>query len=208
LLQGDLDVLPDWKAPHRPLLLIDVHVEPGGNRRPARAEVVGHPLLHLRGGAGLHRLAPPDDVGRHRHLATVDLDMPVAPHLPRLAAGGRHAEAEDHVVQPALEELEQVLAGDPLLALRAREVAAELRLQHPVDVLGLLLFPELDAVVGQLGPGQPALAGGVVPPLDRALLAEAARALEKELDPLAPALPADRLSISRPTIRSPTPAPS
>src|SRR4029453_17233133 len=188
LLQGDLDVLPDWKAPHRPLLLIDVHVEPGGNRRPARAEVVGPPLLHLRGGAELHRLAHPDDVGRHRYLAPVDLDMAVAHHLPRLAAGGRHAEAEDHVVESAFEELEQVLAGAALLALGALEVAAELRLQDAVDVLRLLLLPQLDAVVGQLGAGEAVLPGGIVPPLDRALLGEAARALEKELDPLAPAL--------------------
>src|SRR5215813_12362334 len=197
LLHRDLDVLPDGQPAHGAFLLVHVHLEPRRNLSPARAQIVGHPLLHLGRGADLHRLAHPHDVGGNGDLAAVDLDVSVADQLPRLAPRSGHAQAEYHVVQPPLEQLQQVLAGAAALALGHGEVTAELALQHTVDPLGLLLLAELDAVVRELRPGQPVLARGIVPPLDGALVAEAPRALEEQLDAFAPALPAGRCTISR-----------
>src|SRR5215468_3934140 len=197
LLHRDLDVLPDGQSAHGAFLLVDVHLEPGGNLSPARAKVVGHALLHLGGGTDLHDLPHPHDVGGDGDLAAVDLDVPMPDHLTRLSARGGHAQAEHHIVQPALEQLEQVLPRTPALALGDGEVAAELALQHTVDALGLLLLAELDAVVRELRPGQSVLARRIVPPLDGALVAEAPRALEEQLDAFTPALPAGCRTISR-----------
>src|SRR5207244_11564062 len=83
------------------------------------------------------------------------------------------------VVEPQLEELQKILSGHALLALGPLEVLAELALQHPVDTLGLLLLAELDPVRRGLAPVQAMLAGRIVPPLDRALVGEAAGALEE-----------------------------
>ena len=54
-------------------------------------------LLHLEGG----------DV----HVAPVDLDRLVVDELAALGPGGAEAHPVDHVVEPRLEQLEQVLAG-------------------------------------------------------------------------------------------------
>src|SRR3982750_2206373 len=64
----------------------------------------------------------------------------------RGGAGGGEAEAVDHVVQPPLELHQEVLAGDPLAAVGLDEIVAELRLEHSVDALDLLLLAELQAV--------------------------------------------------------------
>src|SRR6266542_785550 len=197
LLHRDLDVFPDRQPAHGAFFLVDVHLEPRRHRPAAGAEIVDDALLHLRGRPELYHLAHPDDVRRHRHLAAVDLDVPVADHLPGLAAGGRHAQAEDHVVQAPLEQLEQVLARHAALALRHGEVAPELSLQDAVDPLGLLLLAQLYAVVRRLRPGEPVLARRVVPTLDGAFLREAARPLQEQLDAFTPALPAGCGSISR-----------
>src|SRR5262249_19868269 len=121
---------------------------------------------------------------------------PVGDDLASLPARSGHPQPEHDVVETALQELQEVLAGDALLGFRPREVAAELGFEHPVDPFGLLLLAQLDAVRRRLAAAKPVLAGRIVAPLDRALLGEAARPLEKELDALAPTLPADRLVIS------------
>jgi hypothetical protein len=50
----------------------------------------------------------------------------------------------------ALEDAQEVLAGDPGLARRLRVVRAELLLQHAVVAAGLLLLTQLHAVLGLL----------------------------------------------------------
>src|SRR6266496_3751993 len=197
LLHRDLDVLPDRQPPHRSLLLVDVQLEPRWNRRAAGGQIVRDALLHLGSGPDLDDLAHPDDVGGNGHLAPADLDVAVSDHLAALASGGRHAQPEHHVVQSPLQQLQQVLAGDPFLGLGPGEVAPELRFEHAVDPLGFLLFPQLHAVGRGLAAAESVLPRRVIAALDGALLGEAARALEKELDPLAPALPAHRDVISR-----------
>src|SRR5262245_3728207 len=123
--------------------------------------------------------------------------MPVRHHLPPLAARGREAEPVHHVVEPELEQPQEVLAGDTLLGLGPLEVLAELALQHTVDTLGLLLFAELDAEGGRLAAVQPVLTRGIVAPLDGALVGEAARSLQEELLAFAAAQPALRVTIPR-----------
>src|SRR5262245_29478051 len=103
----------------------------------------------------------------------------------------------DDVVEAQLEQPQEVLAGHALLALRPLEVFAELRLQHAVDALGLLLLTQLNAVGRELAAVQTVLSGRIVPALDRALVGEAARALEKQLLTLASAQPALRVVVSR-----------
>src|SRR5438093_766336 len=196
LLHRDLDVLPDRQPAHRSLLLVDVQLEPRRNRRAAGGQIVRGALLHLGSGPELDDLAHLDDVGGNGHLAPADLDVAVRDHLAALAPGGRHAQPEHHIVQSPLQQLQQVLAGDPLLGLGPGEVAPELGLEHAVDPLGFLLFPQLHAVGCGLAPAESVLPRRVVAALDGALLGEAARALEKELDPLAPTLPAHRDVIS------------
>src|SRR6266508_1486030 len=202
LLHRDLDVLPDRQPAHRSPLLVGVQLEPRWNRRPASGQIVRDALLHLGAGPKLDPLAHLDDVGGNGNLAPADLDVTVGDHLPRLAPGGRHAQPEHHVVQAPLEEFQEILARHALLGLGPGEVASKLGLEHAIDPLGLLLFPQLHAVGRGLAAAEPVLAWRVVPALDGALLGEAARALEKELDPLAPALPAyrDVISCQRPTL--------
>src|SRR6266542_4440936 len=197
LLHRDLDVLPDGQPAYGAFLLVDVHLEPGRDLAPAGAQIVGDPLLHLGCGPELHHLAHLHDIRGDGDLPIIDLDMAVTHHLPRFPARGGHAQAEHDVVQAALQQLEQVLTRASALTLGHGEVAAELALEHTVDALGLLLLAQLDAVVGRLGPGQPVLARGIVPPLDGALVAEAPRALEEQLDAFTPALPARCGPISR-----------
>ena len=60
----------------------------------------------------------------------------------------REAEAVGDVVEAALEQLQQRLAGDAAGPLRLLEVAAELILEHAVDALHLLLLAQLHAVAG------------------------------------------------------------
>src|SRR5262249_44955289 len=59
-------------------------------------------------------------------------------------------QAMHHVVQRKLKEAQKAFAGHALLALGPLEILAELRLQHAVDPLGLLLLAQLDAVWRQL----------------------------------------------------------
>src|SRR5437773_6639526 len=123
--------------------------------------------------------------------------MAVRHHLAPLAARGREAEPMYDVVEPELEESQEVLAGDALLGLGPLEVLAELALQHAVDPLGLLLLAQLHAERGRLAAVQPVLTRGIVAPLDRALVGEAASALQEELHAFASAQPALRVAIPR-----------
>ena len=143
------------------------------------------------------KLAGADLERRDGDLGAVDPHVAVADELARLRARGGEAEAVDGVVEAHLEQHQEVLAGDPLAPVGLLEVAAELALEHAVDALDLLLLAELQAVA-QRAAGAPAavLAGRVAAALDRALLLEAAVALEEELHPLAPAQPADGTRVS------------
>src|SRR3954451_17843170 len=130
------------------------------------------------------------------HAAAVDRPVAVADELPRLAARRREAEADEHVVEAALEEGEQVLAGDAGLAGGPLVVVAELLLEHAVVAPRLLLLAQLHAVLGLLLPSAAVVARRVRAPLDAALVGQAALALEEQLLPLAAALLALRTGLS------------
>src|SRR5262249_29330307 len=142
------------------------------------------------------RVARPDQVRRHVDLATVHPEVPVPHQLPRLCARRREPDAVDRVVEPALEQLEQRLAGHALGAIRHREVAPELSLEDAVHAAQLLLLAQLDRVLGELRPRLAVLAGWIVAALDGALVRVAALALEEQLESLAAAQTADRSRVS------------
>ena len=76
-------------------------------------------------------------------------------------ARGREAHAVDGVVEAALEQLQQRLAGDAAAgALGLLEVAAELIFEHAVDALDLLLLAQLHAVADHLGLARAAVLAG------------------------------------------------
>src|SRR5262249_11268150 len=132
------------------------------------------------------------DVG----LAAVQIEVAVGDELARLRARVGEAEPVDDVVEPGLEDAEEVLAGLALAPLGLEEVAPELALGDAVDVAGLLFLAQLERVLGDLAPPGRLRAGRVGPPLDGALGREAAVALEEELDALAAAEPADGVVVS------------
>src|SRR3954465_1143902 len=98
------------------------------------------------------------------------------------------AQADKNVVEAALEEREQVLAGDALLAGGLGVVLAELLLEHPVVAARLLLLAQLDAVLGLLLAAAAVVARRVGAALDAALVGQAALALEEQLLALTAAL--------------------
>src|SRR3954447_14483969 len=123
--------------------------------------------------------------------------MTVQDELARLAPGGRETETHEHVVEPRLQQPQEVLAGDSGLAARLLVVVGELPLEHAVVAPRLLLLAQLQAVLGLLLAPAAVIAGRVRAPLDAALVREAALALEEELHALAAALLALGSSIAR-----------
>src|SRR4030095_7257808 len=78
----------------------------------------------------------------------VDGDRAVAHELARLRARRAEAHPIDDVVEPRLEELQQIRAGRALAPRGLAEIAAELPLEDPVRAAQLLLLAQLVAVVG------------------------------------------------------------
>src|SRR4051794_18230166 len=144
----------------------------------------------LRGGAGLDGddVAVTHLVAGDVHPAAVDRPMAVADQLARLAARGGEAQAHQDVVQARLQHLKEVLARDAGLTGGLLVVVAELLLEPPVVAASLLLLTQLHAVLGLLLAAAAVVARRVGPPLDAALVRQAALALEKELLPLTTAL--------------------
>src|SRR6185369_14550046 len=147
----------------------------------------------LRAVLDLDDVVGPAQERRDVDLGAVDPEVAVANQLARLRVVGREAEAVDDVVQAALQELQQVLAGDALHPDRLVVVAAELALGQAVDSLDLLLLAQLRAVVRDLATARlPVLAGRVGAALVAALVRVAAVPLEEQLHVFAPAEPANR----------------
>src|SRR6266536_4057962 len=101
-----------------------VGLQPG---RDLRGELGG--VADDRVGTGAHLdgddLAVADLIAGDVHPAAVDGPVAVADELARLAARRREAEAHEDIVEAALEQREQVLARDALLAGGAIVVAGE-----------------------------------------------------------------------------------
>src|SRR5919197_2328356 len=187
LLHGRRDLTALGLAQHLGGERVVVGLQPG---RHLGGELGGVADDRVGAGAGLHGddVAVADLVAGDVHPAAVDRPMAVADELARLAARGGEAEPDQHVVEEPLEQREQVLAGDALLARGLVVVAGELLLQHAVVALGLLLLAQLHAVLGLALAAAAVVAGRVGASLDAALVGQAALALEEELLPLAAAL--------------------
>src|SRR5204863_6314315 len=129
-----------------------------------------------------HRDEPTGLVGQGDHVTLAHLeagdgdalavhaDVAVPDELAGLGAAGTPAGAEGDVVEPGLEEPQQVLTGDALLAGGLLVEVGELLLHEAVDAAGLLLLAQLGEVLGALLAAGPAvIAGRVGPALDGAL---------------------------------------
>src|SRR3954469_1975522 len=164
-----------------------VRLQPGWN---LGGQLGGVADDRVRTGAGLDgdHVAVADLIAGDIHAPAVDGPVAVADELARLAPRGGEAEAHEDVVEAALEEREEVLARDALLAGGAVVVAGELLLEHAVVALGLLLLAQLDAVLGLLLAAAAVVAGRVGAAFHAALVGQAALALEEELLPFAAAL--------------------
>jgi hypothetical protein len=115
--------------------------------------------------------------------------------LPGLLPGGREAEAENDIVEPPLQVLQENLTRHALFAVRVVKGIPELALHHAVDAPYLLLLPQSNTVIRHLALPLTVLAGRVTPALDGALGAEASFPLEKKLLTFTAAKPANGTSI-------------
>ena len=76
--------------------------------------------------------------------------MPMTDHLTGLFARIREAKAEHHVINAALKQPQQILAGNALHRLCFLIISTELLLQHTVDELCFLLLLQLQPVLTDL----------------------------------------------------------
>src|SRR4051812_2536804 len=123
-----------------------------------------------------------DLVRRDVDLVPVDLEVAVNHELAGVAARAGEPGAVDHVVETALEQLEQVVTGLAGAPAGLGVVVQELLLEHAVGEAGLLLLLQLRAVLALLDAGAAVLAGRVGATLERCVAAnevdtEAARLL-------------------------------
>src|SRR4051794_40767249 len=128
--------------------------------------------------------------------------MPMSDELTRLLPRIGEAHAKDCVVQPRLQELEQVVACHTALADCLGIRLAELGLQYTVVAAHLLLLPQLHAIFRRTpGAALPMLPGRKVARRrlldDRALRPIATSTLEIKLEAFAAAKPADWSCITR-----------
>src|SRR5439155_14863798 len=85
------------------------------------------------------------------------------------------------VVEPRFEQPQQAFAGVARSLRGLRVIRAELLLEQAVVAARLLVLAQLQQVLRLLDPAAAVLARRIRPPLDRALLRQAALAFEEEL---------------------------
>src|ERR1051325_9468949 len=104
------------------------------------------------------------------------------------------------IVEAPFKQNQQGLAGDAFGARGFGESTAELIFQQTVHPLDLLLFAQLQAVLGELRPALAMLSRRIVTALDGALVGITALSFEKELEVFSPAQPAHGICISSQTL--------
>src|SRR5919197_2834934 len=172
-----------------------VGLQPGRHLRGQLGRVADE-LDGARPGLDRDDVAVADLVAGDVDAAAVDGPVAVADQLAGLATRRGEAEADEDVVEAALEQRQQVLAGDARLRRRLLVVAAELLLQNAVVAAGLLLLAELHAVLALLLAATTVVARRVRAALDATLVGEAALPLQEELLSLTTALLALRGGVS------------
>src|SRR5207244_1364276 len=115
------------------------------------------------------------------------LDVTVTHQLARLVAAERESCTEHHVVEPRLEQAQQVLTRDALHARGFLVIVAELTLENAVDAARALLLTKLHAIalLFRWARGTTVLARRERTLLDGALRRLALGALEEQFDALA-----------------------
>jgi len=188
---------PDRKRVHQDAHLVRDYLDPGRRLTFAYLRPCHHKGRHLDGlGRHLDDVALPDPVGRDVHFLAVDEEVAVSHQLAGHVPALRETGPVDHVVEPGLQDLEQVLAGPATLAGGLLVVAMELALEDSVDPAGLLLLPDLEQVLALLRAVPAVLTRWVRPDLDGALGRIALGPLQEELHLLAAAELAVRARVS------------
>src|SRR3954454_6978529 len=202
LLHRRVDLRPLGVAQHLRRKSVVIRLQPrrNGGRQFGR---VADRLGRARPSLDRDHVVGANLVRGHVHAPPVDGPVSVQDQLARLPPRSREAEPHEHVVEPALQQAQQVLTRHARLAARLRVVVAELLLQHAVVAAGLLLLPQLKPVLGLLRAAAAVLTRRVRAPLDAALVGEAALALQEELHALAAALLALGSAISRHRLHPP-----
>src|SRR2546422_4542175 len=126
----------------------------------------------------------------------VDGDVSVGDELPGVSPRGGKADPVDDVVQPRLQQPEQVEAGDAGHLRGPVEVEPELALEQEVDPARALLGAQLDPVVGHLAAADLGVHAGRHRATVEGAFREALLPLEEELDALAATMPADRAFVA------------
>src|SRR5262245_46888345 len=192
LLDQRVDLLADRELVHEDAHAVRADAQPRRDRA-----VAGGGAGHLVRKQVARLLADLDDVvlahavRRDVDLAAVHHDVAVAHLLAGRVTRLGETSAVDHVVEPALEDLEQVLTGLAGLAVGFLVVVAELLLEDAVDAAGLLLLTKLELVLRLLGTAAAVPTRRVRTDLDGALRGLALLALEEELG----LLPAAELAV-------------
>src|SRR5438445_1317494 len=169
-----------------------VEAEPG-NDRPLLARVEGV----LDAGDLVARVLDRDHiadahgVGGDVDGTAVDGGVAVGDELAGVPPRCREADPVDDVVEPRLQEAQQVEAGDAGHLRRPIEVEPELALEQEVDAARALLGSQLDAVVRHLAAADLGVHAGRHRPTVEGAPREALLSLEEELDALATAMAAD-----------------
>src|SRR6266576_3247551 len=177
--------------------VVFVEAEPG-NDRPLLARVEGV----LDAGDLFARVLDRDHiadahgVGGDVDGTAVDGEVAVGDELAGVPPRRREADAVDDVVEPRLQEAQQVEAGDAGHLRRPVEVESELALEQEVDASGTLLGPQLDAIVRHLAAADLGMHAGRHGATIKGALREALLPLEKELHALTTTVPADRAFVA------------
>src|SRR5690606_8324391 len=136
-------------------------------------------LAKLDAIAGLH------NGRRDRRPAPVDVEVPVLDELPGLRPRLCETETVNNVVEPLLQDAQQVLTRQAGALQRLPEVAAELPLKHAIDPAHLLLLAKLARVVRGAAAAILRLAAlrarRIIPLLNAAVRGQAARSLQEQL---------------------------
>src|SRR5215207_10857037 len=166
--------------------VVVVGLQPWRNRG-CQVSGIADDLLDRAASLERHDVVGLDLEARDVHPPAVHLKVAVADDLARLSARGSEAEAIDDVVETRLEHPQELLARDSRALRRLVVVVAELLLENAVVATCLLLLTQLKKVLRLLDAPAPVLSRRIAAPLDRALLGQAALALEEELHALAAA---------------------
>ena len=189
LVYRKLNVFALGQRSYAALVVVAIDLQPVGRRLVAREFLCLLQNWQLAASfANGDLLAYSYLVGGDVDLAAVHLYVTVAHQLARLAPGARESEAIDNVVQPTLELLQELFAGDAFGSSGILKVVAELAFLGEVNTLSLLFFTQLKAVAYNLSLSIfPMLSGSEVALLDWTFIAETFCPFEEQLHALAAA---------------------